>query len=327
MRDAFARMGVRDPNFIEQFQTTGFDARFSELYLFAALDAAGFELSTIGAAPDFMVRGHGCEWALEVTTANPGGGAAPAALPEDLVELQRYVDGELVVRLGSALFSKLTRRYWELPHVAGKPLVLAIQNFASEQSLQLADTALAQYLYGFRTFSERGPDGRLRIYTADVDAHEGEGIKRIPSKFFATPDAEHISAVLWTNSGTVAKFARMGYQRGLDSQGIMHMLRAGLRFVDHPDVDLPAPFTYEVGDRWEKWEEGLVMAHNPYALIPLPEDAFPGIVHQSITTGGEFRATYPAFHAFRSETAIIVATSADGDHSGASAGDEADGSY
>ncbi len=309
MRETFARMGPRDPNFTEQFQTSGFDARFSELYLFAALDAAGLDVTSVGAAPDFLVRGHGQEWAIEVTTANPPGGVPPPRLPEDPFELQRYIDGELAIRLGSALFSKLNRRYWELPHVAGNPFVLAIQNFASEQSLQLADTALAHYLYGFRTYSERGPDGRLLVYTADVDTIQGEGGKTIPSNFFATPDAEHISAVLWTNSGTVAKFARMGFQRGLDSHGI-HMERVGLRHVPDPDADLPAPFRYAVGDRWETWEEGLVMAHNPHALIPLREDAFPGIVHLSITTAGEFRAVYPSFHAFMSQTAIVVASSA-----------------
>jgi hypothetical protein len=88
-----------------------------------------------------------------------------------------HIDGELAIRLGSALFSKLSRRSWELPHVAGKPLVLAIQNFAREQSLHFADTALAHYLYGFRSYSERSPDGRLLVYTADVEAVQGEGGK------------------------------------------------------------------------------------------------------------------------------------------------------
>lgn len=98
---------VRDgPNFIERFQSKGFDARISGLYLFAAFEAAGFEISLAGEAPDFLLRGHGYEWAVEATTANPSSGMAPPALPDDPRELQRYIDGELVVRLGSALFSK-----------------------------------------------------------------------------------------------------------------------------------------------------------------------------------------------------------------------------
>ena len=77
MRETFARMGPRDPNVIEQFRTAGFDARVSELYLFAAFDGAGFEISAVDDAPDFLLRGHGREWAVEATTANPSGGGPP----------------------------------------------------------------------------------------------------------------------------------------------------------------------------------------------------------------------------------------------------------
>jgi hypothetical protein len=309
MRATFAKMGERDPSFIRQFQTDGFDARCSELYLYAALDAAGFDVSMIGDAPDFIVSGHGHDWAIEATTANPSGGGPPPPVPDDRAELQRYVGGELIVRLGSALYSKLTHRppYWELPHVAGKPFVVAIQNFASDDSLHFADTALVHYLYGFESHAERAPDGRLITYTVDVEMISGEK-KEIPSGFFATDGAEHISAVLWTNSGTIMKFARMGFQRGLDSGGIRRMTRSGLRFVPGGEADLPAPFAYDVGSRWESWEEGLVMAHNPNALLPLSDDCFPGIVHHSIGPDGEYRGLDPSFVAFNSKTAIEVRT-------------------
>jgi hypothetical protein len=303
MREAFARMGERDRNFIEQFQTSGLDARVSELYLFAAFDAAGLHPYSVGDAPDFMLRGHSHDWAVEATTANPSGGGPPPPLPDEHDALQAYIDGELVVRLGGALFSKLNRRYWELDHVAGKPLVLAIQNFASEEAHQLADTALIDYLFGLRTFGEVDGSGHLQIYNAEVAEHVGS--KTIPSHFFALPEARNISAVLWTNSGTVAKFARMGFQRGMDSEGI-HMYRAGLRYVMDPDATEPAPFKYEVGARWELWEEGLVMAHNPHAALPLPQSAFPGIVHHELRADGLVETTFPMFHAFRSRTWIVV---------------------
>jgi len=51
------------------------------------------------------------------------------------------------------------------------------------------------------------------------------------------------------------KFARMGFQRGVDSRGI-RMIRTGVRYVMNPDVDVPATFSYEVGSRWEPSEEG-----------------------------------------------------------------------
>jgi hypothetical protein len=302
-REVFQRMGPRDPNFIEQFQTGGFDARISELYLFAAFEAAGYDIEFVCDAPDFLLRGHGYEWAVEATTANPSGGEPPPPLPEDAAGLQQYIDGELVVRLGSALFSKLQKRYWERPHVAGKPFVVAIQNFASEDAQQLADTALISYLYGQRTFSEVDDEGHLKVSSAKIATHTGS--KTIPSHFFDLPHAEHVSAVLWTNSGTVSKFARMGFQRGLDSVGI-RMARVGRRYVMNPDADKPASFRYDVGSRWESWQEGLVMAHNRDATLPLHQLAFPGIVHHVQRDDGLIESTLPPFHAFASRTAIVV---------------------
>ncbi|MFJ9026034.1 hypothetical protein ACIRPU_39625 [Streptomyces sp. NPDC102259] len=38
--------------------------------------------------------------------------------------------------------------------------------------------------------------------------------KTIPSGLFAQPEAEHLAAVIFTNSATVSKFSRMGTERG-----------------------------------------------------------------------------------------------------------------
>lgn len=303
MREVFDRMGERDPNFIEQFQTGGFDARVFELYLFAAFDAADLDPKLEHAAPDFLLEGHGFEWSVEATTANPSGGGSPPALPENREGLEAYISGESVVRLGSALFSKLGKRYWEMPHVRQKPFVLAIQSFAAEDSQQLTDTALIGYLFGLKTFGTVGSDGHLEVWNEEVADHVGS--KAIPSHFFGLPDADHISAVLWSNSGTTAKFARMGCQEGSDTEGI-EMIRHGLRYDMDPNATLPSSFAYRVGSRFEPWEEGLVMAHNPRANFPLPFDAFPGIVHHYLGPTGLIEASMPPFHALRSRTHILV---------------------
>lgn len=91
MQRVYEQLGDRDGNFREQFQTTGFDARTWELYLFAALTNAGYELDRTHAVPDFVLHGHGRSWAVEATTANPGPGSALQA-PDDPRERQRYID-------------------------------------------------------------------------------------------------------------------------------------------------------------------------------------------------------------------------------------------
>lgn len=271
MQQVFARMGDRDGDFVQQFQTQGFDARTWELYLYATFEALGFEIDMRHEAPDFLVDGRGVAWAVEATTANPPASGGEA-MPEDPEARATYLREELPIRLGNPLLSKLRRAYWELPHVAERPFVIALQSFATDDSLHYTDTALADLLYGLRTTGSRREDGTLEATTTPIEQHSGS--KTIPSNFFGHPDAEHICAILWSNSGTVAKFGRMAYQQGLASAGL-RMRRVGTRYVMNPDASEPASFEYEVGSRYENWTEGLVVIHNPRALQRLPYEALP----------------------------------------------------
>ena len=60
-----------DGNFIKDFQTTGFNSRLWELYLFAALVETGFSLNRSHSQPDFIASSRGQEIAIEATTVNP----------------------------------------------------------------------------------------------------------------------------------------------------------------------------------------------------------------------------------------------------------------
>ena len=65
----YERMGDPDGNFIEQFQTTGTDARLWELYLFAAFEEQGWSIDRSQPAPDFFLSDDRLEWGVEATTA------------------------------------------------------------------------------------------------------------------------------------------------------------------------------------------------------------------------------------------------------------------
>ena len=58
-----------------------------------------------------------------------------------------------------------------------------------------------------------------------IDKHKF-GTKEIPSGFFAQPNAENVSAVLFSNSGTIPKFNRMGQQGAYQSDAV-RMIRWG----------------------------------------------------------------------------------------------------
>lgn len=295
-------------NFLEQFQTTGFDARFFELYLFAYFSRSGFEIDRTYTSPDFIVSRNGVSVSVEATTVNPTQGepADSEPIPPSLNanEFAHFQEQELPIKFGSPLFSKLQKKYWELEQCAGQPFVIAIEAFFNKDSLTYSDSSLAQYLYGLKVSADWTQEGDLEIYTSGVESHMS-GKKKIPSNFFAQPGSEHISAVVFTNSGTHAKFARMGYQQGFGNQQY-EISRTGLCYNLHPDAKDATYFSYSLSEPpfVESWGQGLVVNHNPNALFPLPMDFIPEAV-QGYIEDGVHKAEHPGWHPIMSTTRIL----------------------
>lgn len=300
IQQVFERMGDRDGNFVQQFQTDGFDARVWELYLYATFESLGFEIDLSHEQPDLLVNSPLGKWAIEATTAAQS--STMTVLPEDLKERQHCLQNEIPIRWGSPLYSKLRKGYWTYDHLRDVPLVFALQSFTTVDSLEISDTPLVELLYGIRTTARRAPDGAPVYQHTPITEHRGS--KTIPSRFFAQPDAQNISAVLWSNAGTIGKFNRMAALQGLASDNI-HMLRCGFRYDPDPDALEPAWFVERVGDREEPWEEGLVLLHNPYAVRPLTSDVLPQLVHHRLD-GDVVIPIVPPGHIFRSKTVTVV---------------------
>ena len=312
MEEVFASMTSVDGNFAEQFQTTGFDARVFELFLHAYFTSIGAEVERVGERPDFLLTRKTVTVAVEATTANPTQTHGVPSVPITGVDLQALVDEEtaarvvranheIPIRFGSALFTKLGKQYWNLPHVSGRPLVFAIEGFHAHDAPTFSSASLAQYLYGLRQTGEHDADGRLVIATETVDEHE-LGAKTIPSNFFGQPGAEHVSAVLFTNAGNVSKFTRMGYQAGLH-RGNVIVTRYGVAWDPNPDAAEPKPFKYRLDDGpgQEPWGSGVEVFHNPNALHPLSDDFFDDAV-QTRLRGDQPVSWLPPFAPFASFT-------------------------
>ena len=296
-----------DGNFLEQFQTTGFDARFFELYLFAYFSRSGFKVDRTYPTPDFIIARNGVTVSVEATTVNPTQGELSArnSLPSGLDprEFGHFQDQELPIRFGSPLFSKLQMKYWELEHCRDQPFILAIEAFFNDKSLALSDNSLAQYLYGLRMSAGWTTEGILEVHTDIVESHIS-GNKKIPSNFFGQPGTEHISAVVFTNSGTHAKFTRMGYQQGFGTEQF-DITRFGFSYNPLPDAKDPTYFLYSLAEPplVESWGQGLVVNHNPNALFLLPRDFFPEAV-QGYIEDGKYKSDHPDWHPIRSTTLI-----------------------
>jgi len=165
------------------------------------------------------------------------------------------------------------------------PFVIAIEAFHDSQALFFTDAILLHYLYGLRSSVRRGESGELIIDDVKIDEHRYRG-KAIPSNFFSQPGTEHLSAVLFTNSGTYPKFGRMGYQAGYH-RGNIKIFRRGTCFNPDPNSATPDQFAYDLDfpPCEESWGQGLVVFHNPNAVRPLPRHFFKNAAAHFIEDG------------------------------------------
>jgi hypothetical protein len=210
------------------------------------------------------------------------------------------------IKFGSPLTSKLNRRYWELAHINGQPIVLAIQDFHYPTSMTWSEPSLTTYLYGYDSSWRHDSEGAL-VVTPERMAEHVWGDKRIPSGFFYLPNAAHVSAVVSNRQGTISKFNRIGLKAGFGSRRV-RMLRVGTRHVHDPNAATPAEFSVEVHspDYEEDWVEGMNVFHNPNAAIPLPPDMLPGAAHHFFEDG-VLRSFLPEFHPYGTHTIITIA--------------------
>jgi hypothetical protein len=171
MQSIFDRFPNPDNNFVLDFQTTGFDARIWELYLGGIFQSLGMNLSQPHDRPDFLLSRNGSKLWVEATTANPTQGAKLEVGEDHWSEQDR-----IGLKLGSALYSKLQKRYWELPHVAGLPLVFAVADFHDSHPVRNTSAAMGRYLYGMHITLLNDPEERgyprLRLRSTPVRTNE-----------------------------------------------------------------------------------------------------------------------------------------------------------
>lgn len=301
-----------DGNFVEQFQSTGFDARVWELYLFAALTEANLEVKHPKPAPDFLARGLHGEFAVEATTINPSqgkpGSKGDEPFPETEEEWTVYLQHYLPIKYAGPLTNKLRKEYWKHPSARGKPLVIAIQDFHQAASMTFSGSALPIYLYGLTHDAKHDESGKLVLQTTEIKEHQWEQ-KVVPSNFYSLPGAENISAVIFNSGGTINKFNRMGAAAGFGSDNVI-LIRRGFAWNPHPDASEPIPFLHVVStDYDETWVEGMDIYHNPNALHPFDPDLMPDAAHHHLREDGLIETTSAGWKPIRSRTSVLTFTS------------------
>jgi hypothetical protein len=295
-----------DGNFVEQFQTTGFNSRLWEIYLHAYLHEEEFWVDRSHPYPDYMCRKGDQTIFIEAVTVNPSSNKGLVEDPPDSPkEVFERLQDFMPIKFGSALFSKLSKRYWEVEHVKGHPLIFAIQDFHQEQSMLWSSTALPIYLYGTKYSWYHDADGNLIIVPEKLEKHK-HGEKEVPAGFFFQPGAENISAVLFSNSATISKFNRMGKLARFGDPAVK-MTRSGFKHDPDTNAAVPIVFSVEVDPKTyqEYWADGLSMYHNPRALHPIAPEVFPSVAHHFFENGG-ITSYAPEFYVYGSFTHVLV---------------------
>lgn len=274
-----------DANFVPDLQTNNFASRLFELYLLACFREQGLIVRQDHVSPDFQIEKDGTSCWIEAVTANSdlpraGGIGDWVHAPTDRTE---RLTGAPAERFAKTLRGKLQRNYHELDHVKGRPFALAIADFHESGSMVWSREALPTYLYGLRAdVTGEGLDRRaIGTPISNLTGKHG-----IPAGLFRDPEFAHLSAVIFSNAGTLAKFNRMGFLAGWRPPGLT-MIRRGILFDRTPGALEPIDFElsidsgeYEALWPWgEAWCQELEVYHNPIATNPIPFDLIPGATH------------------------------------------------
>jgi hypothetical protein len=295
----------QDPHMVGEFQTTSFDQRLWEIYLWAAFRDFGLDVEQLE-APDFRCTAPGIDFTVEATTAAPStmGPLASHPDPQTAEEIEQFLRDYMPMKFGSALASKLNKKnksglhYCELENSKDKPFVIAIADFHmgvdrnNLGSMTFTQSALWEYLYGRRVEWRLSEEGKLTISSSKIENHTF-GTKAVPSGFFDHPLAVNVSAVIFSNAGTIAKFDRMGIVAGFTNPRFKYY-RMGRRQNPDPNAVMGIPFDIEVSAPGyeEYWSDEIQVFHNPNAKKKFNLKSFPGATHH-VFRNGQFHSLAP----------------------------------
>lgn len=304
-----------DGNFIQQFQSEGFDQRLWELYLFNYFNEENLEIDRSKSSPDFVLKKDKYIVGVEAVTISNRNDVKTTSNTNYKVPDENYLQNDMPLLWSGVLFNKLEHKsqdkgkkekehYWEKEGLGEKPFVIAVQDFHKEFSMTWSQNSLSELLYGFR-YSAELKDDNLVITPHKVESYTKiNGTKISSGFFFSQPNAKYLSAVIANPLGTLPKFNRIGKELGYDKCNTI-MLHHGLCYNHEINAVKPKQFRYIVKEgKNEKWGDGVVVYHNPNCLYPLDEEMFPNACHYRLKNN-LLETRTPPFSPFSSMTTIL----------------------
>lgn len=205
----------------------------------------------------------------------------------------------------------MDKRYESLPHVEGKPLILAFADFYAPSSMLWSRESLISYLYGFAVHSSAHRGTHLITVEEETSLLSGR-----PNGLFTLMENAHLSAVIFTNACTVPKLSRVPISGGAHLDGYRY-LRFGEFFDRSPGASRGIPFLLDVassdyGQLWpqygyEPWSAEVEVFHNPMALYPVPNELIPEVTHWREVNGRVECESFFDVSILRSRTLVLSA--------------------
>ena len=220
LNQPYLAMPRPDRNWVSDCQTTNFHTRLWEAQLLASFREQGLLVEQPFESPDFRIENRrGGEAWVEAVTANPSVpynhvNAPFADIPTDREEI---FFGAAAVRFAKTIGNKLEKQYHQLPHVAGKPFILAVADFHASGSMMWSREGLIGYLQGSGA-SVAEVDGRLQA--VPMLAETLRGPTQFPAGLFANDRHAELSAVIFSNACSIAKLNRVAISGGGAPKGV-----------------------------------------------------------------------------------------------------------
>jgi hypothetical protein len=299
INEIFNSWGGIDHHFISEFQTSGFSARLWELYLFTTFRSLKFDIEKCPEGrPDFLLKKNGMKIYVEAVTSNPA--------IDDNKFIPTTFDKEdtdtFFLKLRSTLLKKIKKKYWDLEWVNGCPLVFAVSPFHSSQALNVTDFEVRKYLYGV-VIDKKKHNGIVEITETKSNLNY-IGDKRL-SNFYDIPLTSNISGILYSNSGTIGKFSRMGYQAGY-GETISSFFYSGSCHDYSADSLGIQQFMFQLArgkemDFVDQWKYGLSLFHNHKATYPIGYDFFDQLTQVKYTEEEGLFSKHIEFHPYNAK--------------------------
>lgn len=287
LNQLYLAMPRPDRNWASDFQTTNFHTRLWEAHLLASFREQGLLVEQPFESPDFRIENpQGGEAWIEAVTANPSVpynhvNAPFAEIPTGREEL---FFGAAAVRFAKTIGNKLEKQYDQLPHVAGKPFMLAVADFHASGSMMWSREALIGYLQGSgATVAE--VDGRLQAVPMPKDTLLGPS--RFPAGLFSDDRHAELSAIIFSNACSIAKFNRVPISAGGAPEGFRYT-RMGKFFDRTPGALDGKLFCLDITSDeyrglwphgYEPWTAEMEVFHNPFARYPASFELMPEAQH------------------------------------------------